>query len=354
MFFGFTRAKRIPYFGKYRWRGTGVAIKLDWSVFGKYRWRGTGVAKKKGLTGPTAEAHERIARTRVSGHTHQVLSNLSLTALPPKIAKLSTLETLKSGLGVRGLTPSDVTDVLVSHIHLDHAGAAGWFARQGARFHVHHIGAPHMIDPEKLLRSAARIYGDMMDVLWGDFLPVPDEQISILHDNDEIEIENLVFRALDTPGHAYHHMAYILGEICFTGDVGGVRMHRRASGPAHLRIPTPPPEFHIERWRESIKRLADENVALIAPTHFGIFDDPRQHLATVKNGLDEIETWMENIMPSDPSSETLEAEVAAWETERALSDGVEEAALESYEKASPAWMSTEGIRRYWNKFRDVE
>ncbi len=263
----------------------------------------------------------------------------------------STLEALKSGLGAHGLTPSEITDVLVSHIHLDHAGAAGWFARQGARIHVHHIGAPHMIDPSKLLRSAARIYGDKMEALWGEFLPVPEEQISILHDNDEIEIEGLVLRALDTPGHAYHHMAYIFEDICFTGDVGGVRMRRRAPGPAHLRIPTPPPEFHLEKWRQSITRLAEEEISFIAPTHFGVFDNPEKHLAAVKAGLDEIETWMERIMPSDPSIETLEAEVAAWETQRALADGIEAAALEPYEKASPAWMSAEGIRRYWHKFR---
>jgi len=265
----------------------------------------------------------------------------------------STLKALTSSLGVQGLTPRDITDVLISHIHLDHAGAAGWFARQGARIHVHHVGAPHMINPDKLLRSASRIYGDIMDQLWGEFLPVPEEQISILHDNDEIEIEGLVFRALDTPGHAYHHMAYLFDDICFTGDVGGVRMRRCAPGPAHLRIPTPPPEFHIEKWHESINRLAAEKFSFIAPTHFGIFNDPGEHLAAVKTGLDEIEAWMENIMPGNPTTDALEQGIATWEKERALADGVDIAALESYEKASPAWMSAEGIRRYWSKVRDV-
>ncbi len=261
----------------------------------------------------------------------------------------STLEALESGLKAHGFTPRDITDVLVSHIHLDHAGAAGWFAGQGARIHVHHIGAPHLIDPSKLLRSATRIYGDMMDVLWGELQPVPEGQISILHDNDEIEIEGLVLRALDTPGHAYHHMAYLFDDICFSGDVGGVRM--RSPGPAHLRIPTPPPEFHLEKWRESIIRLENEEISFIAPTHFGFFDDPQRHLAAVMSGLDEIEAWMESTLQKDPPIERLEAEVAAWENARALADGVDAAALESYEKASPAWMSAEGIRRYWNKFR---
>jgi len=263
----------------------------------------------------------------------------------------STLEVLTQGLGKHGFTPSDITDVLVTHIHLDHAGAAGWFARQGARIHVHHIGVPHMINPEKLLKSAARIYGDIMDKLWGEFLAVSEEKISTLHDNDEIEIEGLVFRALDTPGHAFHHMAFLFEDICFTGDVGGVRMY--TPGPAHLRIPTPPPEFHIEKWRESIKRLAAVECSFLAPTHFGIFNDPERHLSAVKNGIDEIESWMEKIMPKEPSIETLEQEISKWENERSVADGVSSEVNKSYETASPAWMSAEGIRRHWRKYRDV-
>ncbi|MBM3144371.1 MAG: MBL fold metallo-hydrolase [Chloroflexi bacterium] len=263
----------------------------------------------------------------------------------------STLRALETGLGAHGLTARDITDVLVSHIHLDHAGAAGWLARQGARIHVHHIGAPHLIHPEKLLRSASRIYGELMNALWGEFLPVPEEQIAVLHGNDEIEIEGLVFRALDTPGHADHHVVYLHEGICFTGDVGGVRMRRHTPSIAHLRIPTPPPEFHLEKWRESIQRLAEEEFTYIAPTHFGIFDDPGRHLAAVQAGLDEIEAWMEKFMPGNPTIETLEREITAWEKERALASGVDVQALPSYEKASPAWMSAAGIQRYWGKYR---
>ncbi|RME07290.1 MAG: MBL fold metallo-hydrolase, partial [Anaerolineae bacterium] len=168
----------------------------------------------------------------------------------------STTEALTAALAAHGLTPADISDVLVTHIHLDHAGAAGWMARQGARIHVHHVGAPHLVNPEKLLRSAGRIYGEMMGPLWGEFLPVPEENLNILHDNDEIEIEGLVFRALDTPGHAYHHMAYLFEDTCFSGDIGGVRI--TGSSARHIRLPTPPPEFHLELWRESVERLRGE------------------------------------------------------------------------------------------------
>ena len=159
----------------------------------------------------------------------------------------STLPGLEKGLAENGFTFADITDVLLTHIHLDHAGAAGWLADQGARIHVHEVGSPHMLNPERLLASAARIYGDMMDHLWGEFLAVPEDKLNILVDGDQIEIEGLVFKAIDTPGHAYHHMAYIFEDICFSGDVGGIRL----PGPPFLRLPTPPPEFHIESWRNS-------------------------------------------------------------------------------------------------------
>src|SRR5512143_2025441 len=135
----------------------------------------------------------------------------------------STLHNLKAGLESHGLKPSDISDVLLTHIHLDHAGSAGWWARQGARIHVHPVGAPHLLDPEKLLASAQRIYGDQMDRLWGEFLPVPDDRLVIIQDGDEVEIDGLCFKALDTPGHANHHYAYLFGDVCFTGDIGGIR-----------------------------------------------------------------------------------------------------------------------------------
>lgn len=264
----------------------------------------------------------------------------------------STQVALRSALAIHGYSPADITDVLLSHIHLDHAGAAGWLARQGARIHVHEVGAPHMLNPEKLINSATRIYGDMMDTLWGEFLAVPEAQISILQDNDEIEIEGLVFKALDTPGHAYHHMAYIFEGTCFSGDVGGVRMYN--PGVRHLRIPTPPPEFHIDKWRQSVQRLSELDLEYIAPTHFGVFNDPGAHLNEIARSLDVIETWMEANIPKNLPIDELEAEVAEWERKRALDDGVPPELLDSYEKASPAWMSAAGLQRFWNKYRESD
>ena len=194
----------------------------------------------------------------------------------------STQDDLDRNLQELGYRIEEITHVLLTHIHLDHAGAAGWLAKQsGAKVYVHQRGAPHLLDPSKLLASAKRIYQDKMDMLWGDFLSVPKEQLVILEDGMEIQVGSYTFRALDTPGHANHHMAFILDEICFSGDVGGVRI--ASAGERHLRIPMPPPEFHPPRWRESVTKLKMEKITRIAPTHFGFFDDVEWHLDSVLN-----------------------------------------------------------------------
>jgi glyoxylase-like metal-dependent hydrolase (beta-lactamase superfamily II) len=259
----------------------------------------------------------------------------------------STIESLTTALKRLDRSPGDVTDVLLTHIHLDHAGAAGWLARQGARISCHPNGAPHLIDPEKLLRSAGRIYGDMMDRLWGEFLPVPEDRLVVLKDREAIDIEGLRFTALDTPGHADHHFAYLFEDICFTGDVGGVRL----PGPPHLRVPMPPPEFHLEKWRASLNRLREEKFARIAPTHFGIYHDAQLHLSMLERGLDEVEEFMEAVMPGNPSVEEISDRFLEWTRKRSESQGLDRDHLVAYETANPSWMSAAGMQRYWRKHR---
>lgn len=260
----------------------------------------------------------------------------------------STIPALEDRLAAHHLSVKDITDVLLTHIHLDHAGAAGWLARQGAHIHVHPVGAPHLLDPEKLLASAARIYGDQMDTMWGEFLSVPEERLSVLQDGEEIEIEGLHFHPIDTPGHAEHHFAYLFGDVCFTGDIGGVRL----AGPRHVRLPMPPPEFHLEKWRESLKKLSQEDFSRIVPTHFGIFPDPDWHLSALARALNEIESWMEATLPSDQAFEELNEEFLDWTRRRSLDEGLEPELIEAYETANPSWMSTYGIKRYWQKYRN--
>jgi glyoxylase-like metal-dependent hydrolase (beta-lactamase superfamily II) len=261
----------------------------------------------------------------------------------------STRAELEAGLANEGLSPRDVTHVLLTHIHLDHAGAAGWLAQQGAEIYVHPVGAPHMLNPEKLLSSATRIYGDRMDSLWGEFLPVSEDKLRVVSDREEIEIGDLKFVPINTPGHAEHHYAYLFEDICFSGDVGGVRI----PGYQYLRVPMVPPELHLERWHESTRRLREEKFVRIAPTHFGIYDDPEWQLREVEKGMDDAERWIEKMMSEDPSPpiEALRESFTTWMVDQGAAFGLSEDVVNAYGLANPPGMSADGLYRYWKKVK---
>jgi len=257
----------------------------------------------------------------------------------------ATLEALRESLRPHGYELADISDVLLTHIHLDHAGAAGALSRLGANVYVHHVGFPHMLNPDKLLASAARIYGEMMDELWGEMLPVESDRLIALQNGDDVEIEGLYFHAIDTPGHANHHLAYKHQDICFSGDIGGVRLY----GLDHLQLPMPPPELHLGKWRESLSRIAAEEFSYIAPTHFGIYDDVDHHLFRITKTLDITEQWIKIIMGNQPTPEKLNIEFSHWVHEQAQKDGLSQHQIEAFETANPSWMSPLGIYRYWRK-----
>lgn len=259
----------------------------------------------------------------------------------------SALPALETALAKEKLSPRDITHVLLTHIHLDHAGAAGWLSRQGAQIYVHPNGAPHLLNPEKLIASATRIYGDKMNQLWGEFLPVEQNQLKVLQDAEEIVIGNLRFVAINTPGHAEHHYSYLFEEVCFSGDVGGVRI----PGYPYLRAPMPPPELHFGRWLESIARLRKEKFTRIAPTHFGIFDDAEWQLNELEKNLIATEKWLERIMPAEPALEGLREKFEVWMNEQSRAQGLSEDVLQAYTLANPIGMSADGLMRYWRKFK---
>jgi len=261
----------------------------------------------------------------------------------------STISALEAGLANEGLSPRNITHVLLTHIHLDHAGAAGWLSRQGAQIFVHPVGAPHLLHPEKLIASATRIYGERMQTLWGEFLPVAENQLTVPQDAEEIVIGNLRFLPINTPGHAEHHYSYLFEDVCFSGDVGGVRI----PGYQYLRAPMPPPELHFGKWRESITRLRSLKFSRIAPTHFGIFEDADWQLNELQKNLDEIEKWLEEIMPADPPVEELREKFEAWMNEQSLVQGLSEDTIRAYTLANPLKMGADGMMRYWKKVRSA-
>jgi glyoxylase-like metal-dependent hydrolase (beta-lactamase superfamily II) len=259
----------------------------------------------------------------------------------------STLDSLKAALKIHGYGFQNITHVFLTHIHLDHAGAAGYLASQGVQIHVHPLGAGHLLNPEKLLASAGRIYGELMEPLWGQFLAVPAEKLTILQDNDEVVVGSLRFRALNTPGHAEHHYAYLFEDLCFTGDVGAVRI----PGYQYLRLPMPPPELNIEKWRETIGHLQKLGFKRIAPTHFGVFEDADWHLGSILAMLDEVEIWLNQNMPADLPIDELKRSFLAWMEKQARAQGLTPDVIEAYRLANPLEMSVDGLSRYWKKFR---
>jgi glyoxylase-like metal-dependent hydrolase (beta-lactamase superfamily II) len=259
----------------------------------------------------------------------------------------STLPTLEKAINDHGLQLSDITHVLLTHIHLDHAGAAGKLAQKGATVFVHPAGAAHMVNPEKLLASASRIYGDRMDSLWGEFLPVPENRIHQVGHDEELDLFGLKFRAMHTPGHAEHHICYQFEDVCFSGDVGGVRI----PGYPYLRVPMPPPELNFEKWYGTLTLLRGIGMKRIAPTHFGIFEDPDWHISQVESALKAAEKWMEAVMPEDPPIEALRERFTKWIEAESSNLEMDDSAKKDYDLANPLGMSADGLQRYWKKNR---
>jgi glyoxylase-like metal-dependent hydrolase (beta-lactamase superfamily II) len=187
----------------------------------------------------------------------------------------STLENLLEAVREVGFQPEEVKHVLVTHVHLDHAGAAGWWAQRGAKVYAHPRAVPHLVDPSKLMASARQVYGESMEELWGEMLPAPAERVITVGDGDRIHIGDVVFVAHDTPGHARHHHAFELdGEgICFTGDVAGVRLQ----GFEYLSVAAAPPQFDPVAYDASIVSLRARNFRRLYLTHFGVVEDVAKH-----------------------------------------------------------------------------
>jgi glyoxylase-like metal-dependent hydrolase (beta-lactamase superfamily II) len=271
---------------------------------------------------PIDLVHGGAART-VGAYLLDTSQGLSLFDCGPS----SCIPALKAGLAERGFELGDVRNLLLSHIHLDHAGAAGSLVREhpGLQVWVSEVGAPHLVDPSRLERSARRLYGETFDALWGELAPVPEENVHVA-DGRAAGLE--VFAA---PGHASHHVCYFDGSTLYAGDAAGVRIQPSRS----VLPPTPPPDVDVEAWYrtlEEIERRAPERLALI---HFGLADDVSRHLAELRRRLD---TWATRVEDGATEQEFVAAAKADLPQEEA--DG--------YDRAMPFWQSYAGLRRYWD------
>ncbi|MCB9275976.1 MAG: MBL fold metallo-hydrolase [Lewinellaceae bacterium] len=258
----------------------------------------------------------------------------------------STFQHLRQAVREKGYALEDIGHVFLTHIHLDHAGAAWAMAELGATVYLHPFGEAHMNDPSKLLASATRIYGDDMDRLWGTLKPIPKEQLRTVAHGEAIHIGGMRFTAWHTPGHAVHHIAWQAGEVLFTGDVAGVKIE---GGPA--MPPCPPPDINIEDWQKSLQLIRQLDIDKLYLTHFGAISGEKipGHLDELETGLLDWANWMRPHFENGENATELTPVFQAYVQEQLRKQGVSEAQLELYENANPSWMSVAGLLRYWRK-----
>jgi glyoxylase-like metal-dependent hydrolase (beta-lactamase superfamily II) len=243
----------------------------------------------------------------------------------------TTVDALRNALAEHGVAIGDLRHLLLSHIHFDHAGAAGVLVRENPALavHVSEIGAPHLVDPARLERSARRLFGDAFDHLWGELVPIPEANV---HTTGARVLD---FECFPAPGHASHHVCYLRDGILLAGDAAGVRI-----APSTVAMPpTPPPDVDVEAWEttlDEIERRAPERLALI---HFGLFDDVGSHLAGLRERLRRFADFVRD-------GGTEEAFVAMAHAELGDASG-------EYDDAFPPQQDFAGLTRYWTRKREA-
>jgi glyoxylase-like metal-dependent hydrolase (beta-lactamase superfamily II) len=244
----------------------------------------------------------------------------------------TTLPALDAGLAERGLSFDDVDHLLLSHIHLDHAGAAGAIvqAHPHIRVHVSEVGAPHLVDPTRLEASARRLYGDAFDGLWGELVPVPAENVEVVGD------EVLGLEAFPTPGHAAHHVSYLHPDgTLYSGDAAGVR----PAGARFVFPPLPPPEIDLEAWEATIAETERRGPTRLALVHCGVFTDVERHLQRLRETINRWSEWVAHGMDEHTFAAAVHAEIVASDPDEA----------DHYQRIVPYVHCYLGLERYWRK-----
>jgi glyoxylase-like metal-dependent hydrolase (beta-lactamase superfamily II) len=248
----------------------------------------------------------------------------------------SCLPALRAGLAAGELEVADLRHLVLTHIHLDHAGAAGLLVRENPALlvHVSEIGAPHLVDPTRLERSARRLYGDDFDRLWGPLLPVPEENVRA------VGTRVLGLDAFPTPGHASHHVSYLdSAGTLYAGDAAGVRIPPSA----FVLPPCPPPEIDLEAWEQTIEEIERRAPGRLALIHFGTVDDVEPHLARLRETLRGWSGRVENGM--DEATFVAAAQYDISQSDPEL--------VSAYDTAAPFWHHYRGLERYWRKRREA-
>jgi glyoxylase-like metal-dependent hydrolase (beta-lactamase superfamily II) len=260
----------------------------------------------------------------------------------------TTLPVLRRALAAKGVAPADLRAILLTHIHLDHAGATGSLVAESpaATVFVHERGAPHLADPSRLLASAGQLYGADMDRLWGEVRPVPADRLRVLGEQDAISVAGHQLEVVWTPGHAWHHVSYFAPDtrIAFVGDTAGIcRPGGRAVVP-----PTPPPDIDLEAWRASADRILAWEPDVLFLTHFGPQASPRVHFTDLWTRLDD---WSRRVraLLERPGTDAERARAFMEDVALDLRRETGRAEAEAYARAGRFDFSWTGLARYWRK-----
>jgi glyoxylase-like metal-dependent hydrolase (beta-lactamase superfamily II) len=259
------------------------------------------------------------------------------------------LPRLNDELNRLGVAWPDISGLLLTHIHLDHGGASGSLMREHPRLklYVHERGAPHMVDPRRLLESAKLLYGDAMDLLWGPFLPVPSDRLIVLKGEERLKFDSRAIEVAYTPGHASHHVSFFDVEsgVAFCGDVGGLRL----AGFSSILPPTPPPDINLELWESSIARIGQWSPSSLFLTHFGMVDgSPSEHLTRLQAQLTIYGDRVKALLGSS-MSEADRITAFIDEVTRELRSENPEEGMDFYLKVVPLDSCYLGLQRYWKK-----
>jgi len=260
----------------------------------------------------------------------------------------STLPVLRESMKSAGIALTDVRTLVLTHIHLDHAGCCGTLlkANPALQVLVHERGAPHMAEPDKLIASATRLYGADMDRLWGEFLPVPRNSMKILRGGEQVSAGGRALKVIDTPGHASHHLSFLVEDtgVAMVGDVAGVRLRDRG----FVMPPTPPPDIDLELWADSLKRIGDWRADTLFVTHFGPSSPPGSHLTELAENLE----WAGRLAKTSLAREGSDADRERWfadELRVALRQRAGADESQAYEVAGRFDLNWRGLARYWRK-----
>ncbi|MEM9018530.1 MAG: MBL fold metallo-hydrolase, partial [Verrucomicrobiota bacterium] len=258
---------------------------------------------------------------------------------------MSTVDVLIGELRLRGYEPKDISAVFLTHIHLDHAGAAGIFGEAGVPVHVHPKGAKHLVDPTRLIESARMVYGEQFDSLWGMMKAIPEELVVPVEDRELLSIGGLRIEVIETPGHAFHHHSYRIGESLFAGDAAGARVDR--SG--YLSVTSAPPQFHLSHTLASLERLIEVESESLYLTHFGLVPDRKSHLRAYAEAVDLSAEFVRSRLEEGMDDEALAVAYEAFQLEQAFRLRVPRERWNALQAINGTGMCADGIRIFWER-----